>query len=212
LPPLATGRQPDILLDPVEKKATGFSGCNSFFGGYELDGASLKFGSFGFPRMCCEDVSGDVEMRSMQALDKTSGWKIRDGELLLVDGSEVVARFVKVQGDEPPSDLGSMTFLSTWILSERGTLSHGEHRGPAESGSVPEIIVKLTDKGAFGVVDGRETGVILTSAGDSGTFYDLALFLKGPNGWVNTDTVFLGDRRESADHPYGPPASAEALR
>ncbi len=46
------------------------------------------------------------------------------------------------------------------------------------------------------MVNGRETGaaVIFTSTGGTGTFYDLALLSREAEGWVNTDTVLLGDR------------------
>ena len=76
------------------------------------------------------------------------------------------------------------------------TLSHGEYREPAAPGSASEIIVKLSDNKVFGMVNGRETGaaVIFTSTGGTGTFYDLALLSREAEGWVNADTVLLGDR------------------
>jgi heat shock protein HslJ len=37
--PMADGKQPHILLDPAQNQATGFAGCNHFFGSYELDGS-----------------------------------------------------------------------------------------------------------------------------------------------------------------------------
>jgi hypothetical protein len=41
-----------------------------------------------------------------------------------------------------------------------------------------------------------EAGVVIvtTSLGGSGTFSELALLFKAAEGWVNTDTVVLGDR------------------
>jgi heat shock protein HslJ len=99
-------------------------------------------------------------------------------------------------GDETVIDLDSATYLSTWFPSGKVTLSNGEHREPASPGSASEIVVKLTDKRAFGVVNGKETGavVLYTQGGGTGTFWDLALLSKGAEGWVNTDTVLLGDR------------------
>jgi hypothetical protein len=137
-----------------------------------------------------------LETEIFKALNKTRAWKIEDGVLLLLDDSAVLARFTKVQKDAPAFDLGSMTFLSTWVPSGKVTLSHGEYREPAAPGSALEIIVRLSDKKVFGMVNGRETGaaVIFTSAGGTGTFYDLALLVNEAEGWVNTDTVLLGDR------------------
>ncbi|HSA77718.1 MAG TPA: hypothetical protein VLG72_02535 [Nitrospirota bacterium] len=56
--------------------------------------------------------------------------------------------------------------------------------------------MKLTDNRAMGIVKGSKTiAVILaTDTGGSGKFYNLALISKEREGWVNTDSVFLGDR------------------
>jgi heat shock protein HslJ len=54
----------------------------------------------------------------------------------------------------------------------------------------------LTDWRAFGAVDGRDAAavIIVTDTGGSGTFFDLTLLFKREGGWVNVDTLFLGDR------------------
>ncbi|MGE5301350.1 MAG: META domain-containing protein [Acidobacteriota bacterium] len=179
---LAKGRQPYILLDPSRKKASGFSGCNSFFAGYELVGDSLKFGSVGSTRRACLDPETAMETRFLKALEETREWKISDAMLLLLGDGHVLARFTMSQEDAPIADLGSMTFLSSWFPSGKVTLSHGKYREPAVPGSASEIIVQLSDQKAFGMVNGRKTGgvVTLASTGGTGTFYDLALLLREP--------------------------------
>jgi heat shock protein HslJ len=189
-------RRPFIRFDETRKHATGFSGCNNFFAGYELDGSLLKFGPIGSTRMVCPDPESALEAEFLNALEMTRGWKISDGALLLIGDTDVLARFTAAKEDEGAVDLESMSFFSTWFSSGRVTLSHGEYREAAAPGSASEIIVKLSKKGAFGTVNGRETGavVLATESGGSGTFYDLALLTKEEGGWVNTDTVLLGDR------------------
>ena len=93
-------------------------------------------------------------------------------------------------------DPGSMTYSSPWLSSGRVTLSHGEFREPAAPDSASEVVVKLTGKQAFGIVNGKETGavVLATATGGTGTFYDLALLTMETGEWVNTDMVMLGDR------------------
>jgi heat shock protein HslJ len=91
--PLAGERKPFLMFDPVKKTVTGFAGCNNFFGGYERDGASLKFGPVGSTRMSCPDLQLSLETEFFKVLEKTCGWQIRDNTLLLLDGSEVLARF-----------------------------------------------------------------------------------------------------------------------
>ena len=97
---LAGERRPFIKFDAVKKQATGFSGCNNFFGGYECDGASLKFGPVGATRMACPDLEMSLETEVFKALDQTRAWKIQGKELLLLDDSEILARFTEenIQG------------------------------------------------------------------------------------------------------------------
>ncbi len=102
--PIAEDKQPHIMLDPVQKQATGFSGCNNFFGSYELDGASLKFGPVGATRMACPDLETGLETEVFKALDQTRAWKIQDGELLFLNSNDVLARFnqEKIKGITGP--------------------------------------------------------------------------------------------------------------
>lgn len=98
--PLAGERRPFLKFDAVKKQATGFAGCNNFFGSYERDGASLKFGPVGSTRMSCPDLQISLETEFLKALDKTRAWDIRDNVLLLLDDSGVLARFTEenIQG------------------------------------------------------------------------------------------------------------------
>ena len=93
--PMADDKQPHIMLDPAEKKVTGFSGCNNFFGRYELDGSSLTFGPMGATRMACPDLETGLETSVFDALETTSQWKKADGELMLLNGDAVLARFTQ---------------------------------------------------------------------------------------------------------------------
>ena len=93
-------RRPFITFDATNKQASGFAGCNNFFGSYELDGSSLKFGPVGTTRMFCEGAAGEVEMRFMESLEQTRTWELRDSALLLLDGSRVLARFTKVHDEQ----------------------------------------------------------------------------------------------------------------
>jgi heat shock protein HslJ len=86
-------KQPHILLDPEENQATGFAGCNNFFGSYERDGSSLTFGPMGATRMACPDLETGLETSVFKALENTRKWRQADGELLLLDGDAVLARF-----------------------------------------------------------------------------------------------------------------------
>jgi heat shock protein HslJ len=82
---MADDKQPHILLDPAEKQATGFAGCNNFFGSYELDGSSLTFGPMGATRMACPDLETGLETSVFKALESTRKWKIDSGDLLFLE-------------------------------------------------------------------------------------------------------------------------------
>ncbi len=85
-------RQPFVTFNKSEMRATGYSGCNQFFGSYELKGEALAFGPLGMTRRFCGGVAGNVELVFMQVLRETRAWKIEKGMLLLLDGSTVLAR------------------------------------------------------------------------------------------------------------------------
>jgi heat shock protein HslJ len=94
------------------------------------------------------------------------------------------------------ADLGGITVRSNSFPSGTVTLKNGEYRESAAPGSAVAMVVKLTDRHAFGTVNGQDAAavVIVTDHGGSGTFFDLALLFKVDGGWINIDTTFLGDR------------------
>lgn len=94
------------------------------------------------------------------------------------------------------ADPAALTYRSAWLESGEVTLAQGMFRQPAAPGSAAELTVRLGDWRAYGRVNGRQTGavVLVTQAGGTGTFYDLALLTAKGGGWVNSDVVPLGDR------------------
>jgi heat shock protein HslJ len=97
--PMAGDKQPHVLLDPEEKQATGFAGCNHFFGRYELEGSSLTFGPMGATRMACPDLETGLETSVFEALENTRKWKIEGGDLFLLEANDVLARFSRKKCD-----------------------------------------------------------------------------------------------------------------
>jgi len=194
LPP--GGKPPSLTLDSGNKKATGFTGCNNYFAQYELSGTSLTFGPAGTTRRACPEAQNNVERKLLAALEKARTWQITDSTLLLLSGGDVLARFIKAASSPVAADLDSIILRSSVYTEYPVTLSKGEFRIPAEPGSASEIVVKLTDKRAFGQLAGIDIGVVVitTETGGTGTFYELALLTTESEGWENSDTVLLGDR------------------
>jgi len=96
----------------------------------------------------------------------------------------------------PEINFDKMVFLSGWTKAGKVQLVNGEYREQAAPGSATETVVKLTHHIAFGKLDGKDAAavILITDPGGSGTFYDLALLVKDPQGWINRDIAFLGDR------------------
>ena len=101
--PVATplhGDRPFILFDAAKRQATGYAGCNRFFGGYDLDGAALTFGLMGATNMACPDLEEGLETEFFKVLHATRRWEIVDGVLRLLNGEAVLARLVNRLFDE----------------------------------------------------------------------------------------------------------------
>ncbi len=95
-----------------------------------------------------------------------------------------------------PVDLDQVTFLSAWTQTGTVQLTGGEYREPAAPDSAAELVIQTTGKIAYGRLNGKPAAavVLVTNAGGSGTFFDLALLRMRSGMWINTDVAELGDR------------------
>lgn len=75
-------------------KMEGFSGCNRFFGGYEVGANSLTFGPIAGTRMFCPDM--EVEDTMMKILAGSLDYIIVSDHLYLYKGTELQVVFVAV--------------------------------------------------------------------------------------------------------------------
>jgi putative lipoprotein len=73
--------------------ASGFGGCNTFMGGYELDGESISIGPLAGTLMACEEPKMAAEGVYLPALEAAEAWAIDGGELVLSAGGEETLRF-----------------------------------------------------------------------------------------------------------------------
>jgi heat shock protein HslJ len=196
VPMLPGGRQPSIKLDPEQKKVTGYTGCNNFFGTYDLSGSALKFGPLAATRRACPEPASTVETKYLEALAGVRVWKIADGWLLLQNDGVILARFSNDTAAVSTPNLESLTLRASAYRKDPVTLTRGEYRAPAAPGSASEVVVRLTDNRLFGSLNGKETGavVLTTSLGGTGTYYELALLFRKDDSWTHADSVPLGDR------------------
>jgi len=91
--PLKGGRDAHLRLDAQKKRATGYSGVNSFAGAYESAGAALKFGPIASTRRAGPPAAMAFESAYFKALGATRGYRISGDQLELLDsGGEVRAK------------------------------------------------------------------------------------------------------------------------
>jgi len=79
-----------------EERVSGNDGCNNFFGGYTLDGNSLKFGMLGSTRMACPHIEG-FEMIFNTMLSITTRYLINGNKLELFDNDKPIASFLAAE-------------------------------------------------------------------------------------------------------------------
>ena len=83
-----------------EGDLSGFSGCNRFFGSWQIDGDTIVMGPIGSTRMACPEPLMGFESALFEALDASRTFH-RDGtDLTLLDdeGTEL-ARFAQTDAD-----------------------------------------------------------------------------------------------------------------
>jgi heat shock protein HslJ len=94
---------PTLKLSSKERRASGFAGCNRYTGGYELNGATLRFGALAATRMACPDPTPETAL--LKVLEATASWKVAGRTLELSDASATVRARWTVRsiesGDKP---------------------------------------------------------------------------------------------------------------
>lgn len=89
--------RPTLIFDGETGRVSGLAGVNRFGGPYAADGGSLKFGPLVATKMAGPPALNDLETRYLAALERTSGWRIDQDELVLLAGEQVVARFTAMR-------------------------------------------------------------------------------------------------------------------
>lgn len=81
------------------ERASGFAGCNRWFGTVtQGEDAALTFSSVGSTRMMCEGAQMTIEQEFLAALGNTRTARVDGDQLVLVDtGGAEIARFLRVR-------------------------------------------------------------------------------------------------------------------
>lgn len=76
-----------LTLTLAEGRASGFAGCNTYFGAYTLEAAALSFGELGATKMACPGEAGAREAEFLAALGRVAGYQISRTQLTLLDAA-----------------------------------------------------------------------------------------------------------------------------
>jgi hypothetical protein len=94
--------------------------------------------------------------------------------------------------------LANASYRSDWPAAGVAALSGGAYREKYDDASASELVITLTDIIAYGDLNGdgvEDAAVVLvTNAGGSGNFYDLAVVLNEAGQPNSVASTFLGDR------------------
>lgn len=77
-------RKPYLELIASDRHVQGFSGCNSFFGSYALEGENLALGPLSATRRYCQEAAR-LEQVFMQILSGAAAWRMDGNRLELLD-------------------------------------------------------------------------------------------------------------------------------
>lgn len=115
--PSSDAAEVSLVLNAPEKRLAGSGGCNRLIGGYRLRGHSLHFTPAGTTRMMCPGPVMKQEQALLEALAKTTSYRIVSKELELRDAERVLARFEPgALGQEQPSpESPSKSVADEWL-------------------------------------------------------------------------------------------------
>jgi heat shock protein HslJ len=79
-------REPHLVLESKNSRASGFAGCNQFTARYQLSGRRLAFSRISYTRMACLDPrESRIEKAFLSALEHVRTWRIDGSTLQLLD-------------------------------------------------------------------------------------------------------------------------------
>ena len=95
--PPPQGQPAHLTLDSAKKSVAGSTGCNRFAGSFEAADGGLRLNVGAMTMMACPDEVAAQEQAFVEALKGTTGYRLADGGLELVDADgRELARFAAV--------------------------------------------------------------------------------------------------------------------
>jgi heat shock protein HslJ len=88
--PLKGGRDAHLRLDEAKRRATGYTGLNSFSGAFQAHAGQLRFGALAATRRAGPPAAMAFEKAYFKALSATRNYRVAGDRLELLDGDGAV--------------------------------------------------------------------------------------------------------------------------
>jgi heat shock protein HslJ len=155
VPEDAADVQPSATFE--DENVSGWTGCNSYTGGFEMNGSSLVISQIASTRMACPSPADGIEQEYLAALARVAGWSIEDDEVVLVDADESeLLRYERATpvGRWQVTGLLTGDALASPIAGTKLTATFGDDATiSGSSGCNTYTAAYTTDKGAIEIAD-----------------------------------------------------------
>jgi heat shock protein HslJ len=81
-----------IAFDDASKMVSGFSGCNSFFGSYTVDGNTIEFGDIGSSKKYCQEDKNNLERQFLAVLAKANNFTVGENSVSFLKDETILLK------------------------------------------------------------------------------------------------------------------------
>ncbi len=82
-----------------DSSVNGNSGCNRFFGTFQVNADTLRFINIGVTRMLCNEESNAVEQKVMDVINQTSRYEVNDSVVEFFNNEVSLAKFIAKESE-----------------------------------------------------------------------------------------------------------------
>lgn len=87
----------NISFDSKTGKVSGFAGCNSFFGTYNVEKSTIKFNNIASTKKLCQSEIISLENKFFKVLNSSNVFSIKDNILSLLENETIVLQATKME-------------------------------------------------------------------------------------------------------------------
>ena len=140
-----------------DENVSGWTGCNNYTGGFEINGSSLVISELASTRTACPSPGDTIEQEYLAALARVAAWRTEDNEVVLVDADQAeLLRYERATpvGRWQVTGLLTGDALASPVAGTKLTATFGDDATlSGSSGCNTYTAAYTTDKGAIEIAD-----------------------------------------------------------